>query len=626
MCGITGFYAFKGSLPEVDFKKFNDLLIHRGPDSQGVFSDDSIFLGHTRLSILDLSASGNQPMTSHNGRFVMVYNGEIYNYRDIANEIKTHTSQEDTILFNSSSDTEVILEAFVLWGPEFVHRLNGMFSIAIYDTIDKELFLFRDRLGIKPLYYCLHEDTIVFSSELKAIQSLDFIPKTLNKAAIFNFLNLGYIPAPHSIYNEIKKLQSGCYLKINSAGSESIKYWNLYSQLTDEVIHEEKKALILLSDLLVSSVQYQLKSDVPVGIFLSGGIDSSLIAAQAAGLSSTQINTFSIGFENNKSNETPYARKVAQQLKTCHSDLIVSEKEAFGYFEELTSVYDEPFSDSSAIPAMIISKLAKGSVTVTLSGEGGDELFFGYGSYKWAERLDNSIVRNIGKSLYPVLNKTSNNRLKRAVNLFNYSSNARIMRHIFSQEQYNFSDKEITSLLEKNYKNISWDLNENPYIKLNKRKLQASEKQALFDLEYYLQDDLLTKVDRASMKYSVETRVPFLDHRVVEFALNISPELKIKNGVSKYLLKEILYQYLPKELFNRPKQGFSIPLGKWLKGGLFSNLIEMYLSEETVKHFGIVNHLKVKELIFRFKNGEDYLYQRIWLLITLHKWLKQNHN
>lgn len=614
-----------------------DSLKHRGPDAEGYFFDGVAGLGHRRLSIIDLSARANQPMTSGNGRYVIIYNGEVYNFREIGARLKTNTRKNEEIQFKTSSDTEIILEAFIAYGPDFVNQLNGMFALAIYDKQQQELYIFRDRLGIKPVYYYWDEVNFAFCSELKAFKCVDAIPREVNKDAIRDFLHLGYIPTPGSIYRNIYKMTPGSYLKVSKSGMEQTRYWNIQNKISSKVVEDKEQALVKLSDLIISSVQYQLKSDVPFGVFLSGGIDSSLVTAQAVGLSSVKVNTFSIGFEENSHNESEYAKAIANYLGTDHHEFIVSYKDAIQLIDPVLEAYDEPFSDSSAIPTMLVSKLAKQYVTVTLSGEGGDELFFGYGAYKWARWLDNPVLK-MGRKPISWAFARMPNRYKRVSRLLDYHDPKKIKSHIFSQEQYMFTEWELEDLLNPDYKGSSevkeytrsaslLRIYDEPLdsksVHVRERNLTAMESQALFDLQYYLPDDLLTKVDRASMRYSLETRVPYLDHRVVEFALNLSPELKYRNGISKYILKKILFQYIPKELFNRPKQGFAIPLNIWLRNEL-KYLIDDYLSESTIRHYNIVDYAAVKKLVKDFFDGRDYLYNRIWLLVVLHIWFRKN--
>ena len=637
MCGIAGFYSLKNSFSKNDVQVMTDSIRHRGPDSEGQFFDGICGVGHRRLSIIDLSERASQPMFSANDRYVIVYNGEVYNFQEIGAKLNKSGPNDSGLKFKSSSDTEVILEAFIQYGTDFVQELNGMFAFAIYDKEKKDLYLYRDRLGIKPVYFYWDGVDFAFASELKAIKKLANLKFEINETAVRKFLHMGYIPAPHSIYKNVFKLRSGSWLKINSNGIEVKKYWSLRNKISNNVITEKDQALVKLSDLLISSVQYQLKSDVPFGVFLSGGIDSSLVTAQAVMLSSVKVNTFSIGFEENSHNESEYAKAVAKYLGTSHHEFIVSYKDALNLINSLTETYDEPFADSSAIPTMLVSKLAKQYVTVTLSGEGGDELFFGYGAYKWARTLSNPLVNAIRKPAAGIFNNMSS-RYQRIGRLINYSDDTNKMSHIFSQEQYLFAEHEVDKLLSPEYLRESSkdskemfnsvlrildERNNAGNIAVTERKLSAMEQQALYDLENYLQGDLLTKVDRASMRYSIETRVPYLDHRMVEFALNLSPDLKYKHGIFKYILKQVLYQYVPKQLFDRPKQGFAIPLNKWLHTSL-KYLIDDYLNEDIIKKYGAVKYEEVAQLKKDFFGGADFLYNRIWLLIMLQMWFVSN--
>ncbi|HEX8515664.1 MAG TPA: asparagine synthase (glutamine-hydrolyzing) [Bacteroidia bacterium] len=623
MCGIAGFFSTDNKFSEDDLLKMTNAIAHRGPDAFGHYFDKKAGLGHRRLSIIDLSENANQPMFSSDNRFLIIYNGEVYNYREIATELKQKFKSE----FRTSSDTEVILEAYIRYGPECVQKLNGMFALAIYDIRKEEMFVCTDRVGIKPFYYHWDGKNFAFASELKALAQVKSIPQTVNRNAIYHFLHLGFIPAPHSIYQSVKKLESGTWLKISGNGLESKKYWSINQQVTEKVITKEKEAIVKLSDLLMSSVQYQIKSDVPFGVFLSGGIDSSLVTANAVNLSGVKVNTFSIGFEENRFNESVYAKAIANYLGTNHHEFIVSYKDAIDLIDTVFDAYSEPFADSSSIPTMLVSKLAKKYVTVTLSGEGGDELFMGYGAYQWAKRLNNPFISMFRHQIAKVL--ASSTKFERHAEYFRYPDNNLQYSHILSQEQYYFSLSELDNLLTDNFTSTVGSRNlevlNNFGIEINNlaRDLNSMEKQAIFDLNFYLQGDLLSKVDRASMHFSLETRVPYLDHRIIEFALNLSPDLKYKNGTSKYLLKEILYQYVPQKFFDRPKQGFAIPLESWLKNEL-RFLIEENLSKEVIEKYNFVDYEYVKRLKIDFFLGKNYLYNRLWILIVLHKWLEKN--
>lgn len=618
MCAITGIYTLKQQANTTWVQAMNNSLAHRGPDADGLAKSTSGYciLGHRRLSIIDLSTGANQPMQSACGKYTMVFNGEVYNFNAIKKDIEKYRKIE----WKTNSDSEVILEAFATWGKQFVYKLNGMFAVAIFDNENEVLWLFRDRIGIKPIYYFWDKEHFVFASELKAINQLkeQLGGFSINRQAVGAFLRLGYIPTPHTIYNEVKKMPSGSFMAVTQDGLNTETYWDIRKKVAPKTNQNEQEAKTELKKLIQNSVSQRLISDVPFGTFLSGGIDSSTVTAVAQSVSSKPINTFSIAFEEAKYNEAKYASQVAKHLKTNHHELMVSYTDALAQFDRMLTAYDEPFADSSAIPTMLVSKLAKEKVTMTLSGDGGDEQFLGYGMYTWANRLNKPLVHTLRKPIAWALDK-SNNRYKRASALFRYTKQEELPAHIFSVEQYLFSAQELNTILQKEYQHpLNLDLNP----KLN-RKLSVAENQAFFDLRYYLQDDLLVKVDRASMQFSLETRVPLLDHNIIEFSLNLDESLKQKNKTSKYLLKEVLYDYVPKKLFERPKWGFSIPLRQWLKNEL-SYLRKQYLSKEILEKWQIFDVAKVLELEQRFLNGEDFLYNKLWLIIVLNSWLEKN--
>ncbi len=618
MCGISGFLSKNKTISKASLIKMSEAMLHRGPDAAGYFYEDFVGLGHTRLSIIDVSTQANQPMTSHCGRYVMVFNGEIYNFKEVQKEILLQKPMQ----FATHSDTEVALEAFALWGIDFITRLNGMFAMAIFDKETTKLSLFRDRVGVKPLYYYYEAGCFAFASEIKGLMAIDFIRNQaeLYHESINEFMHLGYIPEPHSIYKNINKFPAGHYAVVSDNGLEIKKYWTPEEQIREKPTLSYHEAKIQLRDLLISSVSQHLICDVPFGTFLSGGADSSLITGIAQSLNDTPINTFSIGFEHSKYNESSYARQVAAHLGTHHHEFMVSEKDAIELIPALTDVFDEPFADSSAIPTMLVSKLARQQVAMTLSGDGGDELFMGYGAYQWAKRLQNPLVRMSHSWLASGM-KQLGNKYKRAAEVLDYENREHLKSHIFSQEQNLFSRKEISSLLVKDIQH-KISLNENYHIS----QLSAAEAQALFDLKYYLKDDLLVKVDRASMHYSLETRVPILDYRIVEFALNLPESFKIKGNVQKYLLKQLLYDYIPEHFFQRPKQGFSIPLEHWMKGDL-QYLITDYLSDDIIDKYGIFDKKMINDLKHRFlKKNYSYLYNRLWIIIVMNKFLERNHS
>jgi len=619
MCGICGYYSTSGVFSGDDLEKMTSTLIHRGPDADGYFLNDPVGLGHRRLSIIDLSNAANQPMTSHNGRYVMVYNGEVYNFKEIEKKIRIQNSEFRT---GTTSDSEVILEAFALWGPEFVQRLNGMFAIAVYDKAEKTLFLFRDRVGIKPIYYFWDGQNFAFASELKSLKKSGFILGHIstNTIAINEYLHLGYIPEPHSIYKNIFKFPSGSYAILKGNDLSIKKYWKIGDKIKPATITNEHDAKAQLKELLISSVRYRMISDVPFGTFLSGGIDSSLVTAIAQSLSSEPVKTFNIRFEEAKFDESPYAKAISKCLGTDHHEYTVTEKDAIEQIPELLNIYDEPFADSSAIPTLLVSKMAKKNVTMILSGDGGDELFMGYGAYRWAKRLNNPFVHAFRSPIQTTLSLLSD-RYKRASHLFENVKKENICSHIFSQEQYLFSRSEIKNLLNPEYVQ-EYKFDELPALS---RPLTPAENQSLFDFNYYLKDDLLVKVDRASMQHSLETRVPMLDYRIVEFAYNLSPDLRYRNNTSKYLLKNVLYEFIPADFFKRPKWGFGIPLQKWLKGVL-KYLMDDLLSEEKIQATGIINYKYLIELKNNFLlNNHEYLYNRLWQIIILQNFLLKKY-
>ncbi len=613
MCGLTGYFAPLDFSNEDELRGAVRTITHRGPDASGIYVHNKVGLGHVRLSIIDLSTASNQPFYSKCGNYVIVFNGEVYNYKELALKYKLDLS--------ASSDTAVIVELYARLGKEFVEELNGMFVFVIYDIRKEELFICRDRLGVKPLYYYSEGPVFCFGSELKTMKAFKGINQkyTLNKRAIGLYLHLGYIPQPHTIYNEIRKFPSGTYAIINDRGTTFYPYWEAHKKITKELHSDYKEAKSTLKNLLESSIQYRMISDVPFGTFLSGGIDSSLVTAIAQRNSNTPVNTFSIGFKEWKFNESEHAKNVAKYLRTEHEEFFLSEKEAMDSFEEIMMNFDEPFADTSALPTYMVSKMAGNKVKMVLTGDGGDELFMGYGSYVWAEKLAQKKYLLTRSMLHAILKNIGGSRNKRVAQLLNFKAGTDIRSHIFSQELYFFSKAELEDILQTEDARIPKD-----WLPVDRlmRNLSAKEQQAFFDLNYYLKDDLLVKVDRASMYASIEAREPLLDYRIVEYALNLDESFKHKNGIGKFILKDILYDYVPKSFFARPKWGFGIPLNKWLKRD-FSFMIDKYLSTDVLLKYNIVDPLKMKAILNRFYNGEDYLFNRIWVVLLLHKWLEE---
>jgi len=617
MCGIAGYYSKKNRFRRNDLEVMAQKISHRGPDAEGFYDQENVGLAHKRLSIIDLSEAANQPMSSQCGRYVIVFNGEIYNYKSLRQEL----SIDFDIHFKTNSDTETILEGFVKWGPKIFDKLCGMFAMAIYDKAEVALIICRDRIGIKPLYYFMHDGDFAFASELKSLKAVPYINNHLcdNPIAINAYLHLGYIPEPYTIYEKINKFPAGHYAVIKNGGHSFHKYWQLNNTILPEVLSDKREAKDRLKALLKKIVQEHLICDVPFGTFLSGGIDSSLVTALANEVSEKPLHSFSIGFAESKYNESHYAQKVAKHLGTVHHEMFVTEKEAIEIIPKMYDIYDEPFADSSAIPTYMVSKMTRQHVTMALSGDGGDELFLGYGAYLWANRLNKPLWAHSGKFLSKLLSLMGS-RYKRIAKVLDYPDNTGLKSHIFSQEQYLFSQKEVGQLLNK-------DFVRPPFIEDNShkniRELSAAEAQSLFDINYYLKDDLLVKVDRASMQHALEVRVPLLDHRLVEFAVNLHPSLRLKGKTTKYLLKQVLFDYVPPSFFDRPKWGFSIPLEKWMKNEL-KDYINDILSPDIIKKHGFVNQAEVNKLKELFEKPRyAFLYNRIWTLAVLHDFLEK---
>jgi asparagine synthase (glutamine-hydrolysing) len=610
MCGIAGFISTDFSRQQL--QEMTDCLRYRGPDAEGYFFDEKkgVGLGHRRLSILDLSAAANQPFYSKDGRYSMIFNGEVYNFREVAEKYQIQTV--------TSSDSEVIIESFAKVGVDCFKDLNGMFAMAIWDNVDDKLYLIRDRIGVKPLYYYHRNNQFAFSSELKGLFLLP-VKREINYESVSTFLYLGYIPGDATIYHHFNKLLPGHYAVYQQGMLASYPYWWLDSKIGPVTATNESDAKDQLKQLLQSSVKYCMISDVPVGIFLSGGIDSSIVAAIAQSGSTSPVKTFSIGFKEEKYNEAKFAKKVAKHIGSDHHEFTVTEQDALHLVEKLTDIYDEPYADSSAIPTYMVSQLARSKVTVALSGDGGDELFMGYSFYYWARRLNNPFIKAFRKPIGELLYRLGGNRTKRASYLFRYPSETKRKSHIFSQEQYYFSEAEVRYIV-KHQAKVSMD----EYICTNKRKLSPEEQQSFFDIKNYLPEELLVKSDRASMQHALEVRVPLLDYRLVEFAMNLPTSLKLKGSTGKYLLKQVLYDYVPATFFDRPKWGFAIPLRIWLRKEL-SYLIEKYLSPSVVEECDLVQGHAVEEIKKEFFQGRDYLYNRLWVLILLHKWYKEKH-
>lgn len=629
MCGITGFYSInklnkENSLKTID--KMTNTIKHRGPDRNGVFSDyeNNLYLGHTRLSILDLSSAGNQPFTSSSGNYTTVFNGEIYNHLSLRVEI----NKKRNIKWKGNSDTETLIELIDVFGIEkSLNKLIGMFSIAVWDHRNKKICLVRDRAGEKPLYYSIFNNTLIFGSEIKSIKSHPEFNNTHNFEALCTYFKLGYIPAPHTAWNNVKKLRPGCliYFSENQLDitNKNTPYWKITDSKSKKYYNYNNSAFLkTLDDLINSSVKSQMLSDVPIGAFLSGGIDSSTIVSFMQKNSRNPVNTFSIGFENQKYNEAIYAKSIANHLGTNHTELYVNERDALNVIPELSCMFDEPFGDSSAIPTFLVSKLASESVKVSLSGDGGDELFGGYKRYYNSKfnslaYFSNAFNKLGLNSIFENSSSKTENR-DGSLNKINFAFDLIKSKNFNSFYFKSMSHWKDLPILNNVYNPSSFDLytnsfNSNDYL----------HKRTGIDFLCYLPDDILTKVDRTAMSVSLESRVPFLDHRLIEFAWNIPTSLKYKNGTPKWLLKEVLYNYVPKKLIDRPKMGFGVPMSNWLKGPM-KNWAESLINDQELKFQNFIDIEKIKLCWKLFLKGDDRLQHPMWLVLTYISWLKKN--
>lgn len=628
MCGIAGFCDFLKKSSNDILKNMTDELYHRGPDDSGYFCDENqyaqIALGHRRLSILDLSVQGHQPMSFEH--LEIVFNGEIYNFREIKRELL-----EFGYSFSSNSDTEVILKSYHKWGIKAIDKFNGMFAIAIYDKRDYKLIFIRDRAGVKPFFYYKKDNLILFSSELKSFHKHPNFVKEINKDSLSLYLQFGYIPEPHSIFKNTYKLKTGHYVEIDlqSKKFEEKKYWDVldfYNKPKLDISQDE--AIKKTEELLKSSFEYRMVSDVPIGVFLSGGYDSSLVTAILQNNRSSKLNTFTIGFKEKEFDEAPYAKEVAKYLGTNHTEYYCTQKDALEIIPNLCEVYDEPFGDSSAIPTILVSKIAKKNVTVSLSADGGDEIFAGYSKYTTTLKYFNKfnsipnikyivsfVMDNINPRYVPILNRTYNfaTRYEKIKNILIAKDSLEAIKYTSEC----FTKTERTKFL----KSYSKELKTNFDIKVNDTNDDINKMLAV-DYKTYMVDDILTKVDRATMSVSLEGREPLLDYRLIEFVSQLPSNLKYKDGDKKWLLKQITHKYLPKKIMDRPKQGFGVPLTHWFKDEL-KNYFLIYLDEKRINKEGLFNPKEVVELRNSYFNGNKENIQKLWLLLIFEIWYEK---
>jgi asparagine synthase (glutamine-hydrolysing) len=639
MCGIFGLVNYKRKIEQEEIERSSSLLSHRGPDDSGYEiieqENANILLLHRRLSILDLSPLGHQPMKSEDGNYLIILNGEIYNFKEIRKELENFGYK-----FKSNSDTEVVLYSFIQWGPECVKKFIGMFAFSILDKINQKLFLFRDRPGVKPLYYYLDNDVFIFGSELKPFYVIQEFAqkKQIDLDALSLFFIYNYIPAPYAIWKNVKKLLPGHWLEydIRKKQSNIIRYWDVYDFYNQPINPDkldENAILEELEEILVSSFKYRLVSDVPVGIFLSGGLDSSLVTALLQKNSSEKLKTYTIGFFENEDNEAPYAKKIAEYLGTDHYEHYCSINDALSIIPELSYYYDEPFADTSMIPTTLVSKIAKQHVTVVLSADGGDEIFGGYTKYTSIinkifnlKRLNNifnnnilySLIENLSLQLNEKFSETLlDKKLRKLVEISKGNLTSARYLDIISQ---NFSEIEIKSLMN----NLGYRKPHTYFNSENELKnISDLNKIMAIDYKTYMVDDILVKVDRATMSVSLEGREPLLDQRIIEYMAKLPNDYKIRDGKAKYLMRKILEKHIPKELWERPKQGFAIPANHWFHNEL-KYLFDEFLVNNN-KNSGYLNKKYVKNILDnyfkKYNDGPNYF--RMWSLLMWEMWYQK---
>lgn len=621
MCGIAGFCNHPVNWKE-NIERMNDRMFHRGPDAGGIWANDdkTVVFGHRRLSIVDLSETGAQPMQSASGRYVCAFNGEIYNYKKLRDKL---LAENKVTVFRGTSDTEVLLEAFEAYGvEETIAMCKGMFAIALYDRKTGKITLIRDRIGEKPLYYGFVNGSFVFASDLGSIAVMEDFHNPIDTKVLQIYFIHGYIPAPYSIYQDIYKLDAGCMLELEVPYKEPKihAYWSVRDAAKYGEEHPFKgtreEAADELERLLKASIKDQMVADVPVGAFLSAGIDSSTVVALMQAQSSQKVRSFTIGMNDPKYNEAVYAKEIAKHLGTEHTELYITEEDAKEVIPKLATMFAEPFADSSQIPTYLVSKMTREHVTVSLSGDAGDELFCGYGTYASIDRIWSKMGR------YPyALRKLCSDLIVACP----FGKNHKILQtkaHLLGakgpEHLYELSNEQealsVRVALEKDvhpYKH-----NQYPYGFLK----DPQNCIMLMDMQMYHPDDILVKVDRTAMAVSLETRVPMLDKDVVEFAWSIPMEYKKQNGEGKLVLKDVLYRYVPKEMMDRPKTGFSIPIMKWLKEPQLRAWAESLIDREMLVQQGVLNPDVVWNIWTDFIERDVWRIQ-IWYILMFQEWM-----
>jgi asparagine synthase (glutamine-hydrolysing) len=634
MCGVTGFVTTPAPADELtrDVRRMCDALVHRGPDDAGEWTDADagVAVGFRRLAIIDLSPAGHQPMISASGRFVATLNGEIYNFEELRRELRAAGLAPE---FRGHSDTEVMLAAFDAWGVEAaVRRFNGMFAIAAWDRSSRRLHLVRDRMGVKPLYYGFAGRTFMYGSELKALRRHPDFAGRIDRGALRLYLRYMYIPAPHTIYEGFAKLMPGTILTFDPATrrTETTLYWSVCDAAVRGMEHRfagsEEEASRELEALLRDSIGIRMVADVPLGVFLSGGVDSSLVTALMQAQSSSAVKTFAIGFTDAAYNEAPFAAAVARHLGTDHTELTMTEDDVVALIPRLPAMYDEPFADSSQIPTHLVSALARRHVTVSLSGDGGDELFGGYVRYFVGQRVFRALGA-VPAPLRPPLGRAltalSPQAWDRVTFRRHFGERVHKVARVLAADDADAMYFELVS----HWPDIVIGGNGASEAPVTDRLgwpplADAVERMMFFDQISYLPDDILAKVDRASMAASLESREPLLDYRLVEFAWTLPLSMKVRGGKGKRVLRRVLYRYVPESLIERPKMGFGIPLDAWLRGRL-REWAESLLDPAAMRAEGLLDPSPIREKWDEHLAGRADWRHYLWAVLMLQAWLRE---
>jgi asparagine synthase (glutamine-hydrolysing) len=641
MCGFAGFLNRAGFADgEAVLRRMADTIVHRGPDSEGYWVDGEagIALAHRRLAIIDLSPAGHQPMASHDGRFVMSYNGEIYNHLDLRRELEA----KGTIEWRGHSDTETLLQGFSAWGVlGTLERANGMFALALWDRAERKLFLARDRMGEKPLYYGIQGKTLIFGSELKALRQHPAWRGGVNRDALSLFLRHNYVPGPYSIFDGIQKLPPAHYLEIgvdDAALPASVAYWDIAAKAKagrdNPFSGTAPESVDALETLLRDAVGIRMAADVPLGAFLSGGYDSSTIVALMQHQSARPVKTFSIGFSEAEYDEAHHAKRVATHLGTDHTELYVTPQDALDQIPILPHHWDEPFADSSQIPTLLVSRLARSEVTVSLSGDGGDELFCGYTRYTQGYDIWRRLGRipsGVRRLAAGMLSRTPADLIDRAMKF----APERLRKMAVGDRMLKIADVLNVDRADDFYRSLVSHA-KNPSALVPGAREPATiltepdpdwpsdgdfrDRMMYLDMRSYLPDDILVKVDRASMAVSLESRVPLLDHRVVEFALALPLSYKLRGGEAKWPLRQLLYRHVPRAMMDRPKMGFGVPIERWLRGPLRSWADDL-LAPDRLRRDGYFDADAIARLWSETRSGRRRLHYYVWDVLMFQAWL-----